>query len=521
MHVEVLLGVLLLNVLHASGHLPLKVSGNLTCGGVPVSTGFVSLINDKFWFLDELLTVGHLNNKGEFYLYIDSRDEAYDALLVIEHNCHVTKFIRGMNGAVKYTEIRIARGKSYSPQLEIRKDIELTEYRSKFKRRKTNCIDNGRQEMTQNFNLRNEQDINLSQGIVKYLYQGDIAVNHRQKRGVIRQKFRKWKLPLPYAFDANFPRKSRQRVREAMRFWMDKTCITFQENPYVYPHVNIFEGSGCWSFVGKQPSLREQSLSLEASCIDHLFVVAHELAHALGFYHEHARSDRDDFIQIDYSNIHPNLTTAFAKENEKYITRMNTSYEYGSVMHYSADQFATDPNRPVIYAKNRNYEQAMGNRMRVTFYDITRMNTLYNCHERCANTVNRCLYGGYPAPHDCSQCVCPDGFGGNYCESFELPSIGQKSNPDCGGTLWASNEKSIEIRIKSIISPCSMTCSFNALELKLNNFHMTGYRFCCDEHIYVANTQKPKVFVSDGNLAVIGAYARYDYLEFNIEYRAV
>lgn len=77
--------------------------------------------------------------------------------------------------------------------------------------------------------------------------------------------------------------------------------------------MSIFEGNGCWSFVGKQPSLREQSLSLERSCTDHTFVVAHEIAHTLGFYHEHARGDRDQFISIDYSNVNPNLTFAFAK----------------------------------------------------------------------------------------------------------------------------------------------------------------------------------------------------------------
>ncbi|ULU08838.1 hypothetical protein L3Y34_019809 [Caenorhabditis briggsae] len=401
---------------------------------------------------------------------------------------------------------------------------------------------------------RNEGDINSVTGIGRYLVQGDIAVvQTRSRRAVIKQKHKKWKLPMPYSFDWNFPRRSRQRVLEAMRFWSEKTCVTFQENRYVYPHVRIFEGNGCWSFVGKQQSLREQSLSLESSCTDHTFVVAHEIAHTLGFFHEHARIDRDQFISIDYSNVNPNLTFAFAKESEKQLDHQSAPYEYGSVMHYSVDQFAVNTNRPVIYARDQKYAQAMGNRMRATFQDVSRMNVLYNCHERCANTVNRCQHGGYPAPSDCSQCVCPDGFGGQFCETIENQSIGQNGNSDCGGVLWASDtprtfygavrtrvhsnavlptpehcfwhiktspSKNIEIRIKNIISPCSMSCSFNALELKLSNFTMTGTRFCCDEHIYSSHSN-PKIFQSDGPLAVIGAYARYDYLDFNIEYRGV
>ncbi|CAP27255.2 Protein CBR-NAS-27 [Caenorhabditis briggsae] len=368
---------------------------------------------------------------------------------------------------------------------------------------------------------RNEGDINSVTGIGRYLVQGDIAVvQTRSRRAVIKQKHKKWKLPMPYSFDWNFPRRSRLRVLEAMRFWSEKTCVTFQENRYVYPHVRIFEGNGCWSFVGKQQSLREQSLSLESSCTDHTFVVAHEIAHTLGFFHEHARIDRDQFISIDYSNVNPNLTFAFAKESEKQLDHQSAPYEYGSVMHYSVDQFAVNTNRPVIYARDQKYAQAMGNRMRATFQDVSRMNVLYNCHERCANTVNRCQHGGYPAPSDCSQCVCPDGFGGQFCETIENQSIGQNGNSDCGGILWTSPSKNIEIRIKNIISPCSMSCSFNALELKLSNFTMTGTRFCCDEHIYSSHSN-PKIFQSDGPLAVIGAYARYDYLDFNIEYRGV
>lgn len=59
---------------------------------------------------------------------------------------------------------------------------------------------------------------------------------------------------------------------------------------------------------------------------------------------------------------------------------MDAPYEYGSVMHYSVDQFALNPNRPVIYARDKKYAQAMGNRMRATFQDVSRMNNLYNCH---------------------------------------------------------------------------------------------------------------------------------------------
>jgi choriolysin H len=60
-------------------------------------------------------------------------------------------------------------------------------------------------------------------------------------------------------------------------------------------------------------------------------IILHEIGHALGFYHEHNRSDRDDYIKIHYENIEPGQIRQFQKQENAVF---DTNYDYLSIMHY-------------------------------------------------------------------------------------------------------------------------------------------------------------------------------------------
>lgn len=57
----------------------------------------------------------------------------------------------------------------------------------------------------------------------------------------------------------------------------------------------------CFSYVGKVIA-NGQNVSIGSNC-DALAIVEHEILHALGFYHEQSRYDRDTYVTIQLGNI--------------------------------------------------------------------------------------------------------------------------------------------------------------------------------------------------------------------------
>ncbi|KAI1712845.1 astacin (Peptidase family m12A) domain-containing protein [Ditylenchus destructor] len=102
-------------------------------------------------------------------------------------------------------------------------------------------------------------------------------------------------------FDSEFYEQFGQAVED----FHENTCVTFRPKlEFDKYFIKIINGNGCWSYVGMQPELMfdGQEVSLGPECW-RKGIILHEIMHVLGFFHEHSRHDRDEFIQLNFANI--------------------------------------------------------------------------------------------------------------------------------------------------------------------------------------------------------------------------
>ncbi|KAJ0069876.1 hypothetical protein NL108_015416 [Boleophthalmus pectinirostris] len=163
-----------------------------------------------------------------------------------------------------------------------------------------------------------------------------------------------------------------------MRTIESQTCIKFEEISrswsYFTRHLYIHSGTGCWSYTGRKWWMLSQKVSLSKDGCLYTATVQHELLHALGFTHEHSRSDRDNHVTIRHENIEPNRKYNFIKQQ---TDNLDTPYDFDSVMQYHNYDFSINK-KPTLQSK-RNPRMRFGYASGVSKNDILRVNRYYEC----------------------------------------------------------------------------------------------------------------------------------------------
>ncbi|KAK6035451.1 astacin [Cooperia oncophora] len=395
------------------------------------------------------------------------------------------------------------------------------------------------------------EEINLRSQIAGALFQGDMVLSKEQQDQIAadvsgtrtkRQTYndkdypgRRWTKGVNYFFDKSASEKVKSVFKKAAREWMDNTCINFTQSDSAQDSIRVFMEDGCWSFVGRLGGV--QNLSLGEGC-DSIGTAAHELGHALGFFHTHSRHDRDRFITVDKENIKPDWLDQFTLETPATNNNYDLTYDYGSLMHYGATS-ATRNKLPTMVPKDVQYTQTLGSPF-ISFYDLLMLNTHYNCTDACKGKYTRCQNHGFAHPRDCSRCICPSGYGGQFCE---------KKPQDCGRELYATKDwtplvddlgnraagglpredfmkchywikapfgKTVQVKFVNFTDGIAVDgCTYAGVEIKTHeDQRRTGYRFCSKDD---ANT----ILNSTLSTVPIITYNRIYATVTKLEYRAV
>nr|XP_019948367.1 PREDICTED: meprin A subunit beta-like [Paralichthys olivaceus] len=208
------------------------------------------------------------------------------------------------------------------------------------------------------------------------LHDGDIQVITGRDRNIVLEDQMRWEIPVPYVLDESLDLNAKGVVLQAFDQIRLKTCIDFKPWEDEPNYIVVVKDDGCWSYVGNQRQ-GNQSLSIGEWC-DHLAIVEHEFLHALGFWHEQSRYDRDEYITIVWENVEEGKEHNFLKHSENYTTTFGTMYDYASVMHYGKDAFSNG-NGSTIITNQLEYQDLIGQRLEMSSNDVRKLQQLYNC----------------------------------------------------------------------------------------------------------------------------------------------
>lgn len=163
------------------------------------------------------------------------------------------------------------------------------------------------------------------------LIEGDIIVPETWIQGVFATNW--WPDGIvPYEFDINVSAANRTAMLAAMAEWEAVANVDFVQLNGESNYVHVQNATVNSSMVGMQGGMQVINIASWGS----RFIIAHELAHALGFWHEQSRLDRDIFVIIE-DRITDGNEPNFYRHDEADVYG---PYDFNSVMHYGQCSFS-------------------------------------------------------------------------------------------------------------------------------------------------------------------------------------
>nr|CAD7195903.1 unnamed protein product [Timema douglasi] len=216
--------------------------------------------------------------------------------------------------------------------------------------------------------------------------EGDIILREHQnimeERNLVNDPKRLWPGGvLYYDISSEFTPKQQAAIRDALDDLQRHTCVKFRPRTNQPSFIRVRNsGYGCASHVGyvSRPGPVDLYLSYPG-CFHQFGTIQHEFLHALGFWHEHTRPDRDRYVRIIWQNILPGREANFESRTTQESQFEGLPYDYDSVMHYRSIAFSKDKMSVTILPYDNTAFWRMGQRKRYSYYDLAKLNRLYHC----------------------------------------------------------------------------------------------------------------------------------------------
>ncbi|KAG8184410.1 hypothetical protein JTE90_004581 [Oedothorax gibbosus] len=228
-------------------------------------------------------------------------------------------------------------------------------------------------------------------------------------------------------------------IVDAIGHWENRTCLKFTERVIDFSYLRFrADKEGCSSMIGRINGIfAGQDVSIGRGC-NRTNIIIHEIGHAIGFYHEQSRNDRDGYIHINWNNMPVARYSQFDRGLE---SSRGVEYDYTSIMHYGPMAFTEAFfQKNTIAALNVHHQTLIGSGMDISFRDAKTLNKMYSCSAGCPNVKNesQCQNGGFLSPYrgdgQPCPCVCPPRTSGEFCEVLEEPFYYYEF-PRCGGNV--------------------------------------------------------------------------------------
>ncbi|XP_056391195.1 astacin-like metalloendopeptidase isoform X1 [Hyla sarda] len=186
---------------------------------------------------------------------------------------------------------------------------------------------------------------------------------------------------IPYAISSGFSSYSKIVISSSISDIEDATCIRFRPQTSEKDYINFQPTQGCWSSMGITGGA--QTVSLEQPSCLWSGIVLHEVLHALGLNHEHVRTDRDGYVQVQWNNIQSSAKSNF-DISDTYNEKL-TAYDYYSIMHYTNTAFSSNGQPTLIPIPDNTIQ--LGKYFSMSELDVLKINTLYKCNTTTTKTT--------------------------------------------------------------------------------------------------------------------------------------